>query len=39
MDESKLYRRNEKRLDPFVQTIHVLNENIGMEFVKENVPC
>ena len=31
MDDLKLYSRNEKGLDSLVQTIHVFNEDTGME--------
>ena len=31
-DDLKLYSRSEKGLDSLVQTIRVLNEDIGMEF-------
>ena len=36
MDDLKLYSCNEKGLDSLVQTIHVFNEDIGMEFGIEN---
>ena len=32
MDDLKLYCRNEKGLDPLVQTVRVFSEDIGMEF-------
>ena len=32
MRDLKLYSRNEKRLDSFVETVRVFCENIGMEF-------
>ena len=32
MDDLKLYSRSEKGLDSLVQTVHVFNEDIGMEF-------
>ena len=32
MDDLKLYNRSEKGLDSLVQTVHVFNEDIGMEF-------
>ena len=32
MDDLKLYSRNEKELNSLVQTIHILSEDIGMEF-------
>ena len=35
MDDLKLYPRNEKGLNLLVQTIHVLSEDIGMEFGME----
>ena len=35
MDDLKLYRRNEKELDSLVQTIRVVSEDLGKEFVIE----
>ena len=32
MNDLKLYSRSEKGLDSLVQTVHVLSEDIGMEF-------
>ena len=32
MDDLKLYSRNEKELDPLVQTIHIFSDDIRMEF-------
>ena len=32
MNDLKLYSRSEKGLDSLVQTVHVFNEDIGMEF-------
>ena len=32
MDDLKLYSHKEKELDPLVQTIHIFNKDIGMEF-------
>ena len=36
MDDLRLHRRSEKRLDSLVQTVRVFSEDIGMEFGIEN---
>ena len=33
MDELKLFRKSEDQIDSLVQTVQLLSEDIGMEFV------
>ena len=39
IDDIKLFAKNEKELETFIQAVRIYCPNIGMEFVMKNVPC
>ena len=39
MDDFKLFAKNEKELEILIQTMKIYSQDIGMEFVIENVLC
>ena len=39
MDNIELFAKNEKELETVIQAVGIYNQNMGIEFGIENVPC